>query len=40
MARIKNDRNIIVYVLLTMVTFGIYGLFFIHQLAKDVNVMW
>ena len=39
MARIKTDRNIIVYVLLTMVTFGIYGLFFIHQLAKDVNVM-
>ena len=34
---VKTDRSIIMYILLTIVTCGIYGFFFIYKLAKDVN---
>ena len=36
---IKNDRGLIKYILLSFVTCGIYGLWFIYDLAKDVNIM-
>lgn len=39
MKRIQTDRNIIMYVLLTLVTCGIYGYYFIYKLAEDVNEM-
>lgn len=39
MRRIQTDRNIIMYVLLTLVTCGIYGYYFIYKLAQDVNEM-
>ena len=39
MRRVKTDRSLLIYILLTIVTFGIYGLIFIHELAKDVNEM-
>ena len=39
MQRLKTDRNIVTYVLLTIVTFGIYGYYFLYKLAEDVNVM-
>lgn len=39
MRRIQTDRNIVMYVLLTIVTCGIYGYWFIYQLAQDVNEM-
>ena len=39
MQRVKTDRSLLIYILLTIVTFGIYGLIFIHELAKDVNEM-
>ena len=37
MRQLKQDRSLIVYLLLTIITFGIYGLIFIHGLAKDTN---
>lgn len=38
MAPLKTDRNIFLYILLTLVTCGIYGYYFIYKLAQDVNV--
>ncbi len=37
MRKIRTDRNIVVYVLLTIITCGIYGLWFIYEWAQDVN---
>lgn len=39
MTPIKTDRSIIKYILLSLVTCGIYSLWFIYDLAKDVNTM-
>ncbi len=39
MKRIQTDRNIVMYVLLTIITCGIYGYYFIYKLAQDVNEM-
>ena len=39
MRKVKTDRSLLIYILLTIVTCGIYGLFFLHDLAKDVNEM-
>lgn len=36
-AKLKTDRNIIVYILLSIITCGIYGLFFLHSWIQDVN---
>lgn len=36
---IKEDRSLLMYILLTIVTFGIYGLYFIYKLAQDVNIV-
>lgn len=36
---IKTDRSLLVYILLTIVTFGIYGFYFIYKLAQDMNIM-
>lgn len=35
--RMKTNRGLIVYILLSIVTCGIYGYFFIHGMAKDMN---
>ena len=35
---LKTDRSLVVYILLGVVTCGIYNLWFIHSLAKDVNI--
>lgn len=35
----KTDRSIVVYILLTLVTCGIYGWYFIYCLARDVNTV-
>lgn len=37
--RLKTDRSIILYILLTLVTCGIYSLYFIYCLARDVNTV-
>lgn len=39
MRRIQTDRNIVVYILLNIITLGIYGYYFIYKLAQDVNEM-
>ena len=36
---VRADRDIITYVLLTIVTCGIYGYWYIYQLAMDANTM-
>ena len=36
---VKNNRGLVKYILLNIITCGIYGLFFIHDLAKDINTM-
>ncbi len=37
--RIKEDRSLVMYILLSMLTCGIYSYIFIYQMALDVNVM-
>lgn len=39
MRRIQTDRNIVMYILLTIVTCGIYSYYFIYKMAQDVNEM-
>lgn len=39
MRKIRTDRSLLTYILLTIVTCGIYGLYFIYKLADDVNEM-
>lgn len=36
---VKNDRSIILYTLLTLLTCGIYDLYFVHSVAKDTNTI-
>jgi hypothetical protein len=36
---VKEDRSLLVVVILSTLTLGIYELWYIHRLAKDVNVM-
>lgn len=36
--RLTTDRSLLAYVLLTLITCGIYGYYFIYKLAKDINV--
>lgn len=37
-ARLKADRSLLAYILLTLITCGIYSWYFIYALARDVNV--
>ncbi len=37
--RLKADRSLAAYILLTFLTCGFYSLYFIHALAQDVNVV-
>lgn len=34
---LKTDRNVIIYLLLTIVTCGIYSLFFFYHMIQDIN---
>lgn len=36
---ISTNRGLFKYIIFTILTFGIYSIFFIHSLAKDVNEM-
>lgn len=36
--RLKDDRGILSYILLNIITCGIYGYYFIYKMARDVNV--
>ncbi len=35
---LKTDRSLAMYIILTIVTCGIYGFWFIHSIADDLNV--
>ncbi len=35
---LKTDRSLLIYILLSFVTCGIYGWYFIYRLAQDVNI--
>ncbi len=35
---LKTDRNLLVYILLSLITCGIYGYYFLYTMARDVNV--
>ena len=37
--RVNQNRSVFTYILLTIVTCGLYGLYFTYALAKDVNIM-
>lgn len=37
--RPKADRSLVAYILLTLITCGIYGWYFIYALARDVNAV-
>ena len=39
MKQIKNDYSILMYILLGLVTLGIYPLWLLHRMANDVNVL-
>ena len=36
--RLKEDRSLVTYILLSLVTCGIYGYYFIYKLAEEVNI--
>lgn len=35
---LRTDRDLLTYILLTFITCGIYGYWFVYQLAQDANV--
>lgn len=35
---LQTDRSLVAYILLTLITCGIYGYYFIYKMAQDVNV--
>ncbi|MBQ9113163.1 MAG: DUF4234 domain-containing protein [Clostridia bacterium] len=37
MRKIKDDRSLIPYLLLGLITFGIYNIWYLHHMVKDVN---
>ena len=36
--RLQTDRSLVMYIILSLVTCGIYSYYFIYKMAKDVNV--
>lgn len=36
--RLKDDRGIVSYILLNLITCGIYGYYFVYKMAHDVNI--
>lgn len=37
--RISTNRSLVTYIVLSIVTCGIYGYYFLYTLARDVNIM-
>ncbi|MBE5862872.1 MAG: DUF4234 domain-containing protein [Lachnospiraceae bacterium] len=35
---LKTDRSLVAYILLTIITCGIYGYYFVYSMARDVNI--
>lgn len=36
---VKTNRSLAMYIILTIVTCGIYGFYTIHSIARDINIM-
>ena len=36
--KLKTDRGLFVYIILSIITCGIYGYYFLYSMAKDVNI--
>ncbi|MCM1056958.1 MAG: DUF4234 domain-containing protein [Firmicutes bacterium] len=36
--KLKTDRGLLVYIILTIITCGIYSYYFLYRMAKDVNI--
>ncbi len=36
--KLQTDRGLVVYIILTLITCGIYGYYFLYKMAKDVNI--
>ena len=36
--KLKDDRSLVAYILLSIITCGIYGFYFIYSIAKDINI--
>lgn len=36
---LQTDRDLVAYILLTIITCGIYGMWYIHRMAQDTNVI-
>ncbi len=36
--RLKDDRGIVSYIILTIITCGIYGYYFLYKIAHDANI--
>ena len=36
--RLQDDRSLAIYILLSIVTCGIYSYYFIYKMAHDVNI--
>ena len=36
---VKTDRSLVMYIILSIITCGIYSWYFIYSLARDVNIM-
>lgn len=37
--KVKEDRSLLMYILLTIVTCGIYSYYFLYSIAQDANVI-
>lgn len=35
----REDRSLIKYILLSIITFGFYGIYFLHAYARDMNIV-
>ncbi len=38
-APVKTDRSLLMYILLNIITCGIYSWFFIHSMSRDINIV-
>lgn len=36
--KLKTDRGLLVYIILSLITCGIYGYYFLYSMARDVNI--
>ena len=36
--KLKTDRSLLVYIILSIITCGIYGYYFVYKMARDVNI--